>query len=114
MTYLIKFSAQDGIPCLLCNFQGLHFRLNIEGDADVARNFFIFLQTWVEVTRSISIPEKGDMTKLDCLTAIFLQKKRYEQAMHKSCNIQSFRSKTSHKTKRNNLPASVGANAITG
>jgi hypothetical protein len=71
MNYLIEFSAQDRIPCLLRNFQGLHFRLNIEGDADVARNFFIFFQTWVEVTRSVSIPEKSDMSKLDRLTAIF-------------------------------------------
>lgn len=69
INYLIKISAQDGIPCLVCNFQGLHLGLNIEGDADVAGDFFIFFQVLVEVTRSISVPEKGDMAKLDCLTA---------------------------------------------
>lgn len=61
----------------MCNFQGLHLGLNIEGDADVAGNFFIFFQVLVEVTRSISVPEKGDMTKFDCLTA-FYTRRRYD------------------------------------
>ena len=82
INYQIKFSAQDGIPCLVCNFQGLHLGLNIEGDADVAGNFFIFFQVLVEVSRPISVPEKSDMTKLDCLTEVHMRR-RHEQYMVK-------------------------------
>jgi hypothetical protein len=72
--YLIKFAAQDGVPRLVCDLQGLHLRLLVEGDADVAGNFLVLFQVRVEVTRPVPVPEKGDMTEFDRLTA--LNKKR--------------------------------------
>lgn len=66
--YLIELAAEDSIPCLLSNFQGLHLWFDIERYSAVTWNLNIFFHGWVKVARSISIPEEGDMTKFDGLT----------------------------------------------
>lgn len=65
--YLMEFTAKDGVPCLLSNFQGLHLWLDVEGNPNITLNFNIFFHIRVEISRAVSIPEKGNMTKFNSL-----------------------------------------------
>lgn len=69
----MELAAKDSISGLLTNLQSLHLWLNVKGNPTITRNFNIFLHVLIEVPRSISIPEKGNMTKFNCLT---VQKKK--------------------------------------
>jgi hypothetical protein len=102
INYLVEFLAQDGVPRLLRDFQGLHLRLEIEGDAGIAGNLLVFFQALVEVTRPIPVPEKGDVPKLDRLAARSSYEKKV-RSMSKQCTDD---------LSEDNLPASVGADGV--
>jgi hypothetical protein len=89
--YLIEFLAQDGVPRLLRDFQGLHLRLDIEGDAGIAGNLLVFFQVLVEVTRPIPVPEKSDVPKLDRLAArsSYEKKTTFEASIHSNQTTRS-------------------------
>ena len=70
IVYLMEFPAKNSISCLLSDLYGLHLWLNIKGDPRITRNLHIFLHFWVEVSRTVSIPEEGNVTKLDGLTVL--------------------------------------------
>ena len=68
--YLVKLPTEDSIPSSLSNFKCLHFGLLIECDTTVTGNFYILFPGLVKVSRTVSIPEKCDMAKLNCLTVM--------------------------------------------
>lgn len=66
--YLVKLATKNSISRLFSYLQCLHLWLDIECDSTITWNFHILFQFFIKISRSISIPEEGDMAKLDSFT----------------------------------------------